>query len=694
MTSRRDADKRIQTLRTELRHHNHRYYVLDDPEVPDAEYDKLMRELQALEAEHPELITADSPTQRVGAAPLDAFDEVRHTVPMLSLVNAFEGQDVQEFDQRIRERLEVKEVDYTAEPKLDGLAISLRYEDGKLVRGATRGDGSTGEDVTSNVRTLKSIPLQLLGKGWPEVLEVRGEVFMPKQGFEDLNKRLAKLGEKTYVNPRNTAAGSLRQLDPRITAERPLEFYGYGLGEVRPDNLPKRHSAVLEQLREWGLRVNREIKKVKGAEGCLEYYGAIGKKRASLPYEIDGVVYKVDRLDWQRELGFVARAPRWAVAHKFPAEEQMTRLKSVDFQVGRTGALTPTARLEPVFVGGTTVSNATLHNMDEIERKDIRIGDMVIVRRAGDVIPEVAGVVLAKRPKDAKKVKLPKACPVCGSEVVRPEGEAVARCSGGLFCAAQRKELIRHFAARRAMDIEGLGDKLIDQLIEKVLVENPADIYKLDMKTFSELERMGDKSAQNIIDAIEKSKATTLARFLYALGIPDVGETTAADLARHFRSLEPLQEAAIAYEKQRLKHAELLPKDAEKLLKELGLRKVEGIGPVVAEQIGAFFNQPGNRKVIERLVKAGVHWPAAAKAAAGSQNLAGKTLVLTGTLPTMTRDQAKDLILSHGGKVAGSVSKKTDYVVAGSEAGSKLSDAQKLGIVILDEAGLKKLLQS
>ncbi len=613
---------------------------------------------------------------------------------MLSLGNAFEPEEVEEFDRRIRERLEVEQVDYTAEPKLDGLAISLRYEDGKLVRGATRGDGSTGEDVTQNVRTLKSIPLQLRGSGWPKVLEVRGEVFMPKKGFEALNKRLAEKGEKTYVNPRNTAAGSLRQLDPRITADRPLEFYGYGLGEVRPDTLPKRHSEVLEKLREWGVRVNRDIKQVKGAEGCLEYYAAIGKKRASLPYEIDGVVYKVDRLDWQRELGFVARAPRWAVAHKFPAEEQMTRLKSVDFQVGRTGALTPTARLEPVFVGGTTVSNATLHNMDEVERKDIRIGDMVIVRRAGDVIPEVAGVVLAKRPKGAKKVKLPKTCPVCGSEVVRPEGEAVARCSGGLFCAAQRKELIRHFAARRAMDIEGLGDKLIDQLVEKDMVETPADIYKLDMQTFADLERMGEKSAQNIVDAIEKSKTTTLARFLYALGIPDVGETTAADLARHFRDLDALEEAAVAYEKQRLKQASLEPKDAEKLLKELDLRKMEGIGPVVAEQIGAFFNQPGNRKVIERLVKAGVHWPAAPKAAAGSQRLAGKTLVLTGTLPSMTRDQAKDLILSHGGKVAGSVSKKTAYVVAGSEAGSKLSEAERLGVTVLDEAGLLKLLQS
>ncbi|HEY3645450.1 MAG TPA: NAD-dependent DNA ligase LigA [Gammaproteobacteria bacterium] len=694
MTGRRDAEKRLATLRDELRHHNHRYYVLDDPEVPDAEYDKLMRELQALEKAHPELVTPDSPSQRVGAAPLAAFDEVRHAVPMLSLENAFEPEDVQEFDRRIRERLEVESVEYTAEPKLDGLAISLRYEKGRLIRGATRGDGRTGEDVTQNVRTIKSIPLQLSGKGWPEVLEVRGEVFMPKQGFEALNKRLAAQGEKTYVNPRNTAAGSLRQLDPRITADRPLEFYGYGLGEVSAGFAPRRHSEVLEKLREWGVRVNREIRRVIGAEGCLDYYAGIGKKRASLPYEIDGVVYKVDRLDWQRELGFVARAPRWAVAHKFPAEEQMTVLRSVDFQVGRTGALTPTARLEPVFVGGTTVSNATLHNMDEIERKDIRIGDTVIVRRAGDVIPEVAGVVLAKRPKGTKKVKLPKRCPVCGSEVVRPEGEAVARCSGGLFCAAQRKELIRHFAARRAMDIEGFGDKIIDQLVEKELISTPADIYKLGMQTLADLERMGEKSAQNLVDAIEKSKTTSLSRFLYAIGIPDVGETTAADLARHFGELESLEEAAVAYEKQRLKLEASEPKEAEKQLKELALRQMEGIGPVVAEQIGAFFAQAGNRKVIASLVKAGVHWPAVPKRSAGAQTLAGKTLVLTGTLPTLTRDQAKDLILAHGGKVAGSVSKKTHYVVAGSEAGSKLSDAQKLGIEVLDEAGLKKLLQS
>ncbi|HSN17947.1 MAG TPA: NAD-dependent DNA ligase LigA [Gammaproteobacteria bacterium] len=694
MTSRRDAETRLKTLREQLRHHNYRYYVLDDPEVPDAEYDRLMRELQGIEAEHPELITPDSPSQRVGAGPLSAFEEVRHAVPMLSLENAFEREDVEEFDRRVRERLEVQAVEYTAEPKLDGLAISLRYEDGLLVSGATRGDGATGEDVTQNLRTLKSIPLQLMGRHRPKVLEVRGEVYMPKQGFAELNRRLAEMGEKTYVNPRNTAAGSLRQLDPRITAARPLEFYGYGLGEVSEDFSPRRHSEVLEKLREWGIRVNREIKTVKGAEGCLGYYEAMGKKRAALPYEIDGVVYKVDRLDWQRELGFVARAPRWAVAHKFPAEEMMTVLKDVDFQVGRTGALTPTARLEPVFVGGATVSNATLHNMDEVERKDVRIGDTVIVRRAGDVIPEVAGVVLAKRPKNARKVKLPAKCPVCGSEVVRPEGEAVARCSGGLICTAQRKERVRHFAARRAMDIEGLGDKLIEQLIDKGLVETPADIYKLGMKTFAELERMGERSAQNIIEAIEKSKATTLARFLYALGINDVGETTAADLARHFGELDRLEEAGLEYEKQRQKLAELPAKEADKTLRELALRQVEGIGPAVAEEIGAFFHQAGNRKVIAALRKSGVHWPAAAKPKAGSQTLAGKTLVLTGTLPSMTRDQAKDLILSHGGKVAGSVSKKTDYVIAGSEAGSKLSDAQRLGVAVLDEAGLMKLLQS
>ena len=694
MTSRRDAEKRLGALRDELRHHNHRYYVLDDPEIPDSEYDRMMRELKALETEHPELVTPDSPSQRVGASPLDEFGEVRHTVPMLSLENAFSDEDVTDFDRRAREKLEQREIEYTAEPKLDGLAISLRYEKGLLACGATRGDGTSGEDVTQNVRTIKSIPLQLLGKGWPAVLEVRGEVYMPKRGFEDMNRALAAKGEKTYVNPRNTAAGSLRQLDPRITAERPLEFYAYGLGEVRPDTLPGRHSEVLEKLRGWGLRVNRETQNVKGAEGCLGYYARLGAKRNALPYDIDGVVYKVDRLDWQQELGFVARAPRWAVAHKFPAQEEMTVLKAVDFQVGRTGALTPTARLEPVFVGGATVSNATLHNMDEIERKDIRVGDTVIVRRAGDVIPEVAGVVLAKRPRSAKKVRLPKKCPVCGSEVVRPEGEAVARCSGALVCSAQRKERIRHFAARRAMDIEGLGDKIVDQLVEHGKIETPSDLYRLRMEELADMDRMGERSAQNLVQAIEKSKRTTLARFLFALGVPDVGETTAADLARHFGDLDKLETAAIAYEKERLKLADLSSKEAEKKLKDLELRQVEGIGPVVAEQIGAFFGQKGNREVAAALQKAGVRWPAESKRATGSQTLVGKTLVLTGTLPSMTRDQAKDLILSHGGKVAGSVSKKTDYVVAGSEAGSKLKEAERLGVSILDEAGLMRLFKS
>ena len=694
MSARHDVNKRVQELREQLQRHNYLYYVLDSPEVSDSEYDRLMQELKKLETTHPELVTPDSPTQRVGAAPLKEFGEVRHAVPMLSLDNAFTDDDVTSFDRRAREKLEVDVVEYVAEPKLDGLAISLLYEHGVLTRGATRGDGTTGEDVTQNLRTLRSIPLKLMGEGWPAWLEVRGEVYMPKKGFEKLNELLASHGEKTYVNPRNTAAGSIRQLDPRITAERPLEFYAYGLGEVRPDTLPKRHFEILEKLRGWGLRVSREIQLVKGAAGCLGYYTRMGKKRDSLPFEIDGVVYKVDRLDWQEELGFVSRAPRWAVAHKFPAQEEMTVLEAVDFQVGRTGALTPTARLKPVFVGGVTVSNATLHNMDEIERKDIRIGDTVIVRRAGDVIPEVAQVVLSRRPKNAKKVKLPAICPVCGSEVVRPEGEAVARCSGGLVCSAQRKEQIRHFASRRAMDIEGLGDKIVDQLVETAAVHTPADLYRLKSAALAEMERMGEKSAENLVAAIEKSKSTTLGRFLYALGIPDVGETTAADLARHFGELDKLEEAAVAYEKLRIKLEKLEPKEAEKQLQDAALRQVEGIGPVVAEQISAFFGQAGNRKVIASLQKAGVRWPAGAKRSATAQTLAGKTLVLTGTLPSMTRDQAKDLILSHGGKVAGSVSKKTDYVVAGSEPGSKLREAERLSITILDEAEFRRLLKS
>ena len=695
MTNRRDAEKRLRELRGELDRHNHRYYVLDDPEVPDSEYDRLMRELKALESEHPDLVTPDSPSQRVGGAPAEEFGEVRHAVPMLSLDNAFSEEDVQGFDRRVREKLDTTEVDYVAEPKLDGLAISLVYEKGVLVRAATRGDGTTGEDVTLNVRTVRAIPLKLMGKGWPALLEVRGEVFMPKKGFETLNKALAAKGEKTYVNPRNTAAGSLRQLDPRITAERPLDFNAYGLGEVRPALSVPRHSEVLSKLRHWGQRVNPEIQVVKGVEGCLGYYRRMGEKRDTLPYEIDGVVYKVDRLDYQQELGFVARAPRWATAHKFPAQEEMTVLKAVEFQVGRTGALTPVARLEPVFVGGVTVSNATLHNMDEVERKDVRIGDTVIVRRAGDVIPEVVSVVLARRPKNTRKVKLPAECPVCGSEVVRPEGEAVARCSGGLFCDAQRKELIRHFATRRAMDVEGLGDKLVEQLVDEKLVCTPADLFRLTLKQLTDLERMGEKSAQNLVDALAKARKTTLPRFLYALGVPDVGETTAADLAKHFGTLEKLEEAAQEYEKLRLKLAELPPRDAEKQLKELDLRKVEGIGPVVAEQVGAFFHQAGNRKVISELRKAGVEWPAMPKrAAAGAQPLAGKTFVLTGTLGTMTRDAAKERIQALGGKVSGSVSAKTHYVVAGSEPGSKLREAERLEVPVLDEDAFLRLMES
>jgi DNA ligase (NAD+) len=695
MASRRDVEKRLRELRAELAQHNHRYYVLDDPAVPDSEYDRLMRELKALESQHPDLVTPDSPSQRVGGAPAAEFGEVHHVVPMLSLDNAFNEEDVQDFDRRVREKLDATGVEYTAEPKLDGLAISLVYEKGLLVRGATRGDGSTGEDVTQNIRTVRAIPLRLMGAGWPALLEVRGEVFMSKRGFAELNRSLTARGEKTYVNPRNTAAGSLRQLDPRITAERPLEFYAYAWGEVQPNSLPRRHSEVLEKFRGWGLRVNPEIKTVQGAEGCLAYYQAMGKKRDSLPYEIDGVVYKVDRLDYRQELGFVAKAPRWAVAHKFPAEEMITVLNAVDFQVGRTGALTPTARLEPVFVGGVTVSNATLHNMDEVERKDIRIGDTVIVRRAGDVIPEVAAVVLAKRPKGAKKVVLPKTCPVCGSEVVRPEGEAVARCSGGLFCTAQRKERIRHFASRRAMDVEGLGDKLVEQLVDAKLVDSPADIFRLTVKKLADLERMGEKSAQNLVDAIAKASKTTLPRFLYALGISDVGETTAADLAKHFGSLEKLEAAAREYENQRLALDGVPPREAEKKLKELELRGVEGIGPVVAEQVGAFFHQAGNRKVIAALCKAGVAWPAMPKRAdAGAQLLAGKTFVLTGTLGSMTRDGAKERIQSLGGKVSGSVSVKTHYVVAGSEPGSKLREAERLEVPVLDEAAFLKLIES
>lgn len=663
------ARRRIDDLRRRIEYHNYRYYVLDNPEIPDAEYDRLFRELQQLEEQHPDLITADSPTQRVGAEPAKALGEVRHLLPMLSLANAFGEEEVADFDRRVRERLDVAEVAYTAEPKLDGLAISLLYEEGRLVRGATRGDGTTGEDVTANVRTIEAVPLRLRGEGWPRVLEVRGEVYMPKAGFEALNRRQAKAGGKTFANPRNAAAGSLRQLDPRVTASRPLSLFCYGTGYSEGGALPERHSAVLERLRDWGLRVCPELRVVEGLQGCLEYYRHIGERRSELPYEIDGVVYKVDRFDWQRELGFVARAPRWAIAHKFPAQEEMTLVEAIEWQVGRTGALTPVARLKPVQVSGVVVSNATLHNMDEIERKDVRVGDTVIVRRAGDVIPEVVSVVESRRPPGAVRPQPPSQCPVCGSDVVRPEGEAVARCSGGLVCAAQRKEHIKHFASRRAMDIDGLGDKIIEQLVERELIHDPADLYALTKEQLLGLERMGSKSADNLLAALEKSKATTLARFLYALGIREVGEATAQTLASWFGDLEAIENAS-----------------EEQLL------EVPDVGPVVAGHIYSFFRQVHNREVIDKLRRHGVHWEAVETAPKGEQPLAGKTFVLTGTLTAMSRDEAKNRLQALGAKVTGSVSKNTDYVVVGENAGSKLAKAEQLGVPLLSEEALLKLL--
>ncbi len=663
--------REAEELRRQIEYHNYRYYVLDDPEIPDAEYDRLMRRLQALEQAHPEIITPNSPTQRVGAKPREGFREVRHEVPMLSLNNCFSEEELRAFDRRVREGLEVEvPIDYVAEPKLDGLAISLIYEHGELVLAATRGDGYTGEDVTANVRTIDSVPLRLLGDDLPAKLDVRGEVYMPVAGFRKLNEEARKKGEKTFANPRNAAAGSLRQLDPRITAQRPLAMYCYAIGVAEGVELADTHFGQLQQLRNWGLRVSREVQRVEGVEGCLHYYEEMGKRRDSLPFEIDGVVYKVNRIDWQEKLGYVSRAPRWAIAHKFPAHEEMTRVLDVEFQVGRTGALTPVARLEPVFVGGVTVSNATLHNMDEVERKDIRIGDWVIVRRAGDVIPEVVSVVLSKRPPDTRKVELPTHCPVCGSAVVRLEGEAVARCTGGLYCPAQRRESIKHFASRKAMDIEGLGDKLVEQLIDKGLVEHVDDLYRLSVEQLVTLERMGEKSAKNLIAALEKSKHTTLARFIYALGIREVGEATARALAAHFRSLEKLRNASIEE-----------------------LEEVPDVGPVVAGHIHAFFRQKHNLEVIDNLIAAGVHWDEPEPAEPEAQPLAGKTFVLTGALASMTREEAGEKLMALGAKVSGSVSKKTTAVIVGDKPGSKLAKAEKLGVPVLDEAALMKLLE-
>lgn len=661
---------RAEDLRRQLEHHNYRYYVLDDPEVSDAEYDRLLSELKQIEAESPDLITPDSPTQRVGAMPVSELQEAVHTTPMLSLDNAFTDEDLINFDRRVRERLETdKIIEYVAEPKLDGLAMSFRYENGKLVRAATRGDGMKGEDVTHNVRTIKAVPTQLRGKA-PDVIDVRGEIFMTLAGFKAMNQRALEKGEKVFVNPRNAAAGTMRQLDPRLAASRPLDVFFYSVGEHGNWKIPPTHYEVLEQLREWNLKVSPLVKVVKGAEGCLEYYKDIGEKRSSLKYEIDGVVYKVNRFAQQRELGFVSRAPRWAIAHKFPAHEENTIVRDVEFQVGRTGALTPVARLEPVFVGGVTVSNATLHNMDEVQRKDVHIGDTVVIRRAGDVIPEVVKVVLERRPKNARPVVLPEKCPICGSAVEREEGEAVARCTGSLSCAAQLKGALLHFAARRAVDVDGLGEKIVDQLLTAGLVHSPADLYRLTAEQFASLERLGEKSAKNLVDALEKSKKTTLARFLYALGIRDVGESTATALANHFGSIEALQDAT-----------------------EAAIQEVQDVGPVVAAHVYTFFQQPHNREVIQALRDLGVHWPAQkARAAPTEGPLTGKTFVLTGTLESMSRDDAGDRITALGGKVTGSVSKKTSYVVAGAEAGSKLTKAQELGVEILDEAAFLKLL--
>jgi DNA ligase (NAD+) len=660
----------VAALREQLARHDHRYYVLDDPEVPDSEYDRLMRELRELEAAHPELLSADSPTQRVSGAPNAEFDEVRHGVPMLSLDNGFADADVVEFDRRVRERLDTAaQVEYCAEPKLDGLAVSVRYEGGVYVRAATRGDGTVGEDVSANVRTIRAIPLRLTGAA-PEAVEIRGEVYMPFAGFRRLNAEAAAAGEKLFVNPRNAAAGALRQLDPAVTAKRPLAVYFYGAGEWRGGAEPDTQRELLAQFNAWGLRTNPETRVVTGVEGCLEYYRALGARRETLKYQIDGVVYKVNRRSDQEALGQVSRAPRWALAHKFPADEALTTLRDVEFQVGRTGVLTPVARLEPVSVGGATVTNATLHNMDEIERKDLRIGDTVVIRRAGDVIPELVRSLPERRPAGARSIELPAACPVCGSPVVREENEAAARCSGGFVCAAQRKEALRHFASRRALDIEGMGEKLIDQLVERGMIATPADLYDLKLEPLAALDRMGEKSAANVLAALERSKRTTLPRFLHALGIRDVGEATAAALAAHFGTLAALREASI-----------------EQIL------EVPDVGPVIAAHLHAFFAAAANRAIIERLLASGLHWPEGPPAARAAGALDGLTVVLTGTLDSMTREQAGAALQALGAKLGASVSKRTDYVVAGAEAGSKLKRALELGIPVLDESGLALLLR-
>lgn len=664
-------EKEIEALREQLRYHSYKYYVLDDPEIPDAEYDRLHNRLVKLEKQHPELITTDSPTQRVGSTPLTAFEQIQHQMPMLSLDNVFSEDELLAFNQRLLDRLNRSdEIEFAAEPKLDGLAISLRYENGELVYAATRGDGRTGENVTQNIRTLQSVPLRLLGEDYPEVLEVRGEVFMPKAGFEKLNQQAKKNGDKEFANPRNAAAGSLRQLDPHITAKRPLSFYSYAVGVVAGGELADTHYGILQQLKTFGLPVCKEIKCVRGIDACMQYYRDILGRRDELPYDIDGIVYKVNDIALQNRLGFVARAPRWAIAHKFPAQEEISRIIDVDFQVGRTGAITPVARLEPVFVGGVTVSNATLHNMDEIRRKDIHVGDRVIVRRAGDVIPEVVRVVPGSRKKALPAIQMPRQCPVCQSLVEQIEGEAVARCTGGLYCRAQRAQAIKHFASRKAMDIDGLGDKLVDLLVEKELINTPADLYQLTLEDVASLERMGEKSAANLVKALEASKYPVLSRFIYALGIREVGETTAMNLANEFKTLRAVEHAS--YEQ---------------------LIEVQDIGPIVAQHIVNFFQQPHNLEVIDQLLTAGIKVQNVVAAVVTNSKVAGKTFVITGTLPNLSRDEAKHKLLAAGAKVTGSVSAKTDYLLAGEKAGSKLTKAEKLGVKVIDEASMLALLE-
>ena len=654
-------------LREQLDDWNYRYYVLDDPSVPDAEYDRGMRELQSLEAKNPELIRSDSPTQRVGAKPLAQFQQVRHEVPMLSLDNAFSADDMTDFNRRLLDRLGDDEgaLEYACEPKLDGIAVSLLYLEGVLDRGATRGDGATGEDITHNVRTIPSIPLKLLGSGFPPVLEVRGEIYMPKKGFDALNDRARTAGEKVFVNPRNAAAGSLRQLDARLTAQRPLEMCCYSVGRVEGGELPGKHAQVLDQLHGWGLRINPESRVVAGIEACNDYYDQLAERRDDLPYDIDGIVFKVNDLAQQKQLGFVSRAPRWAIARKFPAQEEMTRLLAVEFQVGRTGAITPVARLDPVFVGGVTVSNATLHNKDEIERLAVRVGDTVVVRRAGDVIPQVVSVVQSQRPDDAAEIVFPTRCPVCDSEVEREDDEAVIRCMGGLICAAQQKAAIRHFVSRRAMDIEGLGDKLVDQLVDEGLVKNVASLYSLQGDQLLALDRMGEKSVDNLLASLEKSRSTTLPRFIFALGIREVGEATALSLARHFGSWEALLQASTA-----------------------SLLEVADVGPVVADHLRQFFDSPASLAVVTALREAGVHWDDLPLVEEAEQPLAGQTWVVTGKLESMGRDEAKAHLQALGAKVAGSVSAKTTCLVAGPGAGSKLGKAEEHGVEVIDETAL------